>query len=55
MKMKTVEEYSDAAKCEISVNVDALLRAINKICESEVYRSLDDLECVNVDGHNHHT
>lgn len=34
--MKTAKEYSDTAKREVSVDVDALLAAINEISESEV-------------------
>lgn len=37
--MKTAKEYSDTAKREVSVDVDALLKAINEICESEIHRS----------------
>lgn len=37
--MKTAKEYSDTAKSEVSVDVDALLKAINEICESEIHRS----------------
>ena len=37
--MKTAKEYSDTAKREVSVDVDALLAAINEISESEVHRS----------------
>lgn len=33
--MKTAKEYSDTAKREVSVDVDALLAAINEISESE--------------------
>lgn len=35
--MKTAKEYSDTAKREVSVDVDALLKAINEICESEIH------------------
>lgn len=37
--MKTAKEYSDTAKREVSVDVDALLAAINEISESEVHRA----------------
>lgn len=40
--MKTAKEYSDTAKREVSVDVDALLAAINEISESEVHRSQND-------------
>ena len=36
--MKTAKEYSDTAKREVSVDVDALLAAINEFSESEVRR-----------------
>ena len=42
--MKTAKEYSDTAKREVSVDVDALLAAINEISESEVHRSQNDSE-----------
>ncbi len=44
--MKTAKEYSDTAKREVSVDVDALLAAINEISESEVHRSQNDSEHV---------
>lgn len=44
--MKTAKEYSDTAKREVSVDVDALLAAINEISESEVHRSQSDSEHV---------
>ncbi|ELD29645.1 hypothetical protein WGQ_02073 [Escherichia coli KTE232] len=50
--MKTAKEYSDTAKREVSVDVDALLAAINEISESEVHRSQNDSEHVSVDGRN---
>ncbi|ELO8116247.1 YodD family peroxide/acid resistance protein [Salmonella enterica] len=55
--MKTAKEYSDTAKREVSVDVDALLAAINEISESEVHRSLEDEdpERVSVDGREYHT
>ncbi|EEB9647480.1 YodD family peroxide/acid resistance protein [Salmonella enterica subsp. enterica] len=53
--MKTAKEYSDMAKREVSVDVDALLAAINEISESEVHRSLEDPERVSVDGREYHT
>lgn len=40
--MKTAKEYSDTAKREVRVDVDALLAAINEISESEVHRSQND-------------
>ncbi|STI47160.1 Uncharacterised protein [Escherichia coli] len=33
--MKTAKEYSDTAKREVSVDVDALLAAINEISEAK--------------------
>ncbi|EDQ4607957.1 YodD family peroxide/acid resistance protein [Salmonella enterica] len=53
--MKTAKEYSDTAKREVSVDVDALLAAINEISESEVQRSQEDPERVSVDGREYHT
>ena len=53
--MKTAKEYSDTAKREVSVDVDALLKAINEICESEIHRSHDDPDRVSVDGRDYHT
>ncbi|EIZ1387230.1 YodD family peroxide/acid resistance protein [Escherichia coli] len=48
--MKTAKEYSDTAKREVSVDVDALLAAIN-----EIHRSQNDSEHVSVDGREYHT
>ncbi|ELE5795652.1 YodD family peroxide/acid resistance protein [Salmonella enterica] len=53
--MKTAKEYSDTAKREVSVDVDALLAAINEISESEVQRIQEDPERVSVDGREYHT
>ncbi|WP_320910178.1 YodD family peroxide/acid resistance protein [Citrobacter farmeri] len=53
--MKTAKEYSDTAKREVSVDVDALLAAINEISESEIHRSGNDPDRVSVDGHEYHT
>lgn len=53
--MKTAKEYSETAKLEVSVDVDALLAAINEISESEIHRSADDPEKVSVDGRDYHT
>ncbi|EES4102990.1 peroxide/acid resistance protein YodD [Escherichia coli] len=53
--MKTAKEYSDTTKREVSVDVDALLAAINEISESEVHRSQNDSEHVSVDGREYHT
>ncbi|ECE6360969.1 DUF2525 domain-containing protein [Salmonella enterica subsp. salamae] len=53
--MKTAKEYSDTAKREVSVDVDALLAAINEISESEVHCSQEDPERVSVDGREYHT
>lgn len=54
--MSTVKEYSDTAKRDVNVDVDALLAAINEICESEIHR-VDDGESqrVSVDGRDYHT
>ena len=48
--MKTAKEYSDTAKREVSVDVDALLAAINEISESEVHRSQNDSEHIRFPG-----
>lgn len=53
--MKTAKEYSDTAKREVSVDVDALLAAINEISESEVQRTQDDPHHVSIDGRGYHT
>lgn len=55
LRLKTAKEYSDTAKREVSVDVDALLAAINEISESEVHRSQNDSEHVSVDGREYHT
>ncbi len=54
--MKTVKEYSETAKRDVQIDVDALLAAINEISESEVHR-IDDEEGdrVSVDGREYHT
>ncbi|MTH48040.1 YodD family peroxide/acid resistance protein [Intestinirhabdus alba] len=53
--MKTAKEYSDTARREVSVDVDALLAAINEISEGKVQRSADDPDKVSVDGREYHT
>jgi hypothetical protein len=53
--MKTAKEYSDTAKREVNVDVDALLAAINEISESEVQRSEENPSRVLVDGRDYHT
>ncbi|ASV55956.1 MULTISPECIES: YodD family peroxide/acid resistance protein [Lelliottia] len=53
--MKTAKEYSDTAKREVSVDVDALLAAINEISEGEVRRAEDDPTRVSIDGRDYHT
>ncbi|MCI1898947.1 MAG: YodD family peroxide/acid resistance protein [Enterobacter sp.] len=53
--MKTSKEYSETAKREVSVDVDALLAAINEISESEVRRTEDDPNRVIVNGRDYHT
>jgi len=52
--MKTAKEYSETAKREVNVDVDALLAAINEISESEVRRTEDPNRVV-VNGHDYHT
>ena len=49
--MKTAKENQGAG----SVDVDALLAAINEISESEVQRSQDDPHHVSIDGRGYHT
>lgn len=54
--MKTAKEYDDTAKREVGVDVDALLAAINEICEGEVKRADDgDPHHASVNGHDYHT
>ncbi|MCL5501394.1 MAG: YodD family peroxide/acid resistance protein [Enterobacteriaceae bacterium] len=54
--MSTVKEYSDTAKRDVNVDVDALLAAINEICESEIHRVADDDgQRVSIDGRDYHT
>lgn len=54
--MKTAKEYSDTAKRDVSVDVDALLAAINEICECSIQRVEDsDGQRVSVDGREYHT
>ncbi|MGG7445159.1 YodD family peroxide/acid resistance protein [Kosakonia oryzendophytica] len=54
--MKTVKEYSETAKRDVNVDVDALLAAINEISESEIHRVNDeDGQRVSVDGREYHT
>ncbi|AMO48344.1 Protein of unknown function [Kosakonia oryzendophytica] len=54
--MKTVKEYSETAKRDVNVDVDALLAAINEISESEIHRINDeDGQRVSVDGREYHT
>lgn len=53
--MKTAKEYSDTAKREVSVDVDALLAAINEISEGNVRRAEDDPTRVSIDGRDYHT
>lgn len=53
--MKTEKEYSDTAKREVSVDVDALLAAINEISEGNVRRAEDDPTRVSIDGRDYHT
>ncbi len=54
--MKTAKEYSDTAKRDVSVDVDALLAAINEISESNIQRVEDsEGQRVSVDGREYHT
>lgn len=53
--MKTTREYGDTAKHEVSIDVNVLLKAINKICESRIRRSQDGPEHVSAGGHDYHT
>lgn len=53
--MKTEKEYSETAKREVNVDVDALLAAINEISESEVQRIEDDPTRVRVNNRDYHT
>ena len=54
--MKTAKEYSDTAKRDVSVDVDALLAAINESSESNIQRVEDsDGQRVSVDGREYHT
>ena len=48
--MKTAKENQGAG----SVDVDALLAAINEISESEVQRTQDDPHHVSIDGRGYH-
>ena len=49
--MKTAKENQGAG----SVDVDALLAAINEISESEVQRTQDDPHHVSIEGRGNHT
>lgn len=49
--MKTAKENQGAG----SVDVDALLAAINEISESEIQRTQDDPHYVSIDGRGDHT
>lgn len=55
--MKTAKEYSDTVHREVSIDVDALLAAINEISESEIKRadSEEDPHRVSVDGRTWHS
>ncbi|MGP3593045.1 YodD family peroxide/acid resistance protein [Vagococcus sp. WN89Y] len=54
--MNTEKEYSETAKRDVNVDVDALLKAINEISESEIQRVDDDEgQRVSVDGREYHT
>ncbi len=52
--MKSAKESSSGSGGG-SVNVDALLAAINEISESEVQRTRDDPHHVSIDGRDYHT
>lgn len=55
--MKTVKECSDSDHKDVSIDVDALLAAINEISESEVRPVVgsEDPPRVSVNGHDYHT
>ena len=55
--MKTVKTFSDGTQRELTIDVDALLKAINEISESEVRPVVDGDEPnrVSVNGHDYHT
>ncbi|MGY6028949.1 YodD family peroxide/acid resistance protein [Phytobacter sp. AG2a] len=54
--MKTAKEFSDTAKRDVNVDVDALLAAINEVSESRIQRVEDDEgQRVSVDGREYHT
>lgn len=54
--MKTAKEYSDTARRDVNVDVDALLAAINEVSKSNVQRVEDsDGQRVSVDGREYHT
>jgi len=55
--MKTVKTFSDGTQRELAIDVDALLKAINEISESEVRPVVDADEPnrVSVNGHDYHT
>ncbi len=54
--MKTAKEFSDTAKRDVNVDVDALLAAINEVSESRIQRVQDDEgQRVSVDGREYHT
>lgn len=55
--MKTAKEYSETAHRAVSVDVDALLAAINEISESEIKRAgtEDYPHRVSVDGRTWHS
>lgn len=54
--MKTAKEFSDSAKRDVNVDVDALLAAINEVSESRIQRVEDDEgQRVSVDGREYHT
>ena len=54
--MKAGNKYSETAKRDVNVDVDALLAAINEISESEVQLvNEEDGQHVSVDGREYHT
>jgi hypothetical protein len=53
--MKEGKMFANRTRGGEDVDVDALLAAINEICESEVHRSSDDPSHVSVDGREYHT
>lgn len=54
--MKTAKQDDDTVHPDVSIDVDALMAAINEICESEVTRAENgDPHHASVNGHDYHT